>query len=143
MTETCFRRVMKPYGLRDETGTLILVFADGWTGKPCLDQFPLHVRRAALEQPLIRTGIHLEALLTAGHIGGDVFKAVQDDVNCLIATRIMVENFPMDPLTKDAAMAFTDFNGGCRSPLDDALHVETCGPLSLADDEMDEEERPF
>lgn len=135
MTDKTFSRVMKPYGLRGEDGFLILEFADSWTGQPCFNQFPDHVRRAAMGEPQIRAGIHLEALLSAGYIGGDVFKAVQDDVNCLIATRLMVERFPMDPITKAAAMAFFDFNGGSRSPLDEALRAEAFGPFSLADDE--------
>jgi len=135
MTDKPFRRVMKPYAQRGENGFLILEFAEAWTGTPCLDQFPAHVQRAAMNEPQIMTGVHLEALLSAGHIGGDVFKAVQDDVNCLIATRLMVERFPMDPATKDAVQAFGDFNGGTRSPLDDALRTDIFGPLSLADDE--------
>ena len=89
------------------------------------------------EEPKIKSGIHLEAFLSAGHIGGDVFKAVRDDVDCLIATRIMIERFPMDPDTKKAALAFPDFGGGARSPFDEAMAEATYGPMSL--DSEDEE----
>lgn len=135
MSNDVFRRIMKPYSQRGEDGYLILEFADSWNGTPCFAQFPAHIQRATLSEPHIKSGIHLEALLSAGHIGGDVFKAVRDDIDCLIATRIMVERFPMDPLTKSAALAFPDFNGGAPSPLDEIMVEATMEPLPDRDDE--------
>ena len=136
------RRVMKPYGARCEHGNLILEFAEPWDGTPCLKQFPLHVRRALLSEPQIKSSIHLEAVLTSAHVGGDVFLAVKDDVECLIATRLVLERFPMDPVAKDAAMTFHDFAGASASPLDEILESATFEPLAVDDEENEEEAAP-
>lgn len=135
MSAPTLRRAMKPYGLRTEDGRLILLLSDEWNGKPCFTQFPQHVQDAVRDAPLIKNGIHLEALLTSQVMGGDVFKAVHDDMNCLIATRLMVEKYPMDPLTRAAALAFSDFNGGAPSPLDDMM---SRSPPDLEQDEEEE-----
>ena len=94
---------------RDRHGYLRVTLLPDWDGMPRLAYFPDHVRRTIEGRPLACTPEYTERIRVAKSMGEDVYAAVWDDTQCVLAARMVAEStFPTDPFRMEALRVYGD-----------------------------------
>lgn len=92
---------------RDHRGYLRITLMPDWDGKPRLDSFPGHVQRTVRGRPLAVTPDYAERIRVAREMGPDVYAAVWDDTQCVMAARMVAEStFATDPFRREALRVY-------------------------------------
>jgi len=92
---------------RDPRGYLRITLMPDWNGMPRLNYFPDHVRRTVMGRPLAVTPEYSERLRVAREMGPDVYAAVWDDTQCVMAARMVAEStFATDPFRQEALRVY-------------------------------------
>lgn len=92
---------------RDHHGFLRITLQPDWDGMPRLAYFPSHVRRTVQGRPLAVTPEYSERLRVARSMGPDVYAAVWDDTQCVMAARMVADaTVVTDPFRAEALRVY-------------------------------------